>query len=251
MPFGMVQVSPDNGGQGGYDYKRDYIHGFSQTHLSGVGCGVVGELPMMPTTGEVGSTDQDGYRSTFSHANEQAEPGYYRVHLDRYDTDVELTATTRTGWQRYAFPATDKANVLFDAARANMGVQGSQSRSRATTRSRAGSPRVASAPAAIVTAPTSRRSSTGRSRPTARGRTTRSHPARAARRTGRARTARGSRSTPARTRRCSSRSACPTPASRARGRTSPPRPRTGLRRDADRRARSLGADAPQGRDQRR
>src|SRR3954454_4363827 len=125
MPFGMVQVSPDNGGQGGYDYKRDYIHGFSQTHLSGVGCGVVGELPLMPTTGDVGSTEQDGYRSTFSHANEHAEPGSYRVHLDRYDTDVELTATTRTGWQRYTFPATEKANVLFDAARANMGVQGS------------------------------------------------------------------------------------------------------------------------------
>ena len=125
MPFGMVQVSPDNGGQGGYDYKRDYIHGFSQTHLSGVGCGVVGELPMMPTTGDVTTTDQSGYRSPFSHANEHAEPGFYRVHLDRYDTDAELTATTRTGWQRYTFPATDKANVLFDAARANMGVQGS------------------------------------------------------------------------------------------------------------------------------
>ena len=47
MPFGMVQVSPDNGGQGGYDYKRDYIHGFSQTHLSGVGCGIEGDVPFM------------------------------------------------------------------------------------------------------------------------------------------------------------------------------------------------------------
>src|SRR5215208_104118 len=68
LPFGMVQVSPDNGGQGGYDYKRDYIHGFSQTHLSGVGCGVVGELPVMPTTGAVTTSNQAGYRSTFSHA---------------------------------------------------------------------------------------------------------------------------------------------------------------------------------------
>src|SRR4051794_40503219 len=125
LPFGMVQVSPDNGGQGGYDYKRDYIHGFSQTHLSGVGCGVVGELPVMPTTGDIGSTDQGGYRSTFSHANEHAEPGYYRVKLDRYDTGVELTATPRTGWQRYSFPAGTQANVLFNTARANMGVQGS------------------------------------------------------------------------------------------------------------------------------
>ncbi|MCW2657352.1 MAG: alpha-mannosidase, partial [Jatrophihabitans sp.] len=39
-PFGMVQVSPDTGGQGGYDYKGTSIYGFSQTHLSGVGCGV-------------------------------------------------------------------------------------------------------------------------------------------------------------------------------------------------------------------
>jgi predicted alpha-1,2-mannosidase len=125
MPFGMVQVSPDNGGQGGYDYKRDYIHGFSQTHLSGVGCGVVGELPVMPTTGAVTATDQDQYRSPFSHAGEQAEPGYYRVRLDRYDTDVELTATTRSGWQRYTFPSTGPANVLFNTGRANMQVSGS------------------------------------------------------------------------------------------------------------------------------
>ena len=36
MPFGMVQVSPDNGGQGGYDYKRDYIHGFRRTSPASV-----------------------------------------------------------------------------------------------------------------------------------------------------------------------------------------------------------------------
>ena len=61
---------------------------------------------------DVTSTDQDGYRSTFSHADEHAEPGDYRVHLDRYDTDVELTATTRTGWQRYGFPATEFHQVI-------------------------------------------------------------------------------------------------------------------------------------------
>ena len=53
LPFGMVQVSPDNGGQGGYDYDNTRIDGFSQTHLSGVGCGALGELPIMPTTGAV------------------------------------------------------------------------------------------------------------------------------------------------------------------------------------------------------
>jgi putative alpha-1,2-mannosidase len=28
VPFGMVQVSPDTGGQGGYDYKAGAIYGF-------------------------------------------------------------------------------------------------------------------------------------------------------------------------------------------------------------------------------
>jgi predicted alpha-1,2-mannosidase len=121
-PFGMVQVSPDTGGQGGYDYKQSAIYGFSQTHLSGVGCGVAGELPMLPTTGPVDSVDADGYKSPFSHADEQASPGYYRVGLARYDVQAELTATARTGWQRYTFPATDAANVLFNTGRANQSV---------------------------------------------------------------------------------------------------------------------------------
>src|SRR3954449_4791816 len=83
-PFGMVQVSPDTGGQGGYDYQQTSIYGFSQTHLSGVGCGVAGELPIMPTTGAVSSVDPTVYRSAYSHTDEQASPGYYRVGLSTY-----------------------------------------------------------------------------------------------------------------------------------------------------------------------
>ncbi|MGN9815025.1 GH92 family glycosyl hydrolase [Streptomyces sp. SD11] len=125
-PFGMVQVSPDTGGQGGYDYQQDKIHGFSQTHLSGVGCSVMGELPIMPTTGAVDSVDPNAYRSTFSHDDEDAEPGYYRVGLKTYDIDAELTATSRTGWQRYTFPSTDRANVLFNTGKANQKVYSSE-----------------------------------------------------------------------------------------------------------------------------
>ncbi|MFB6931905.1 GH92 family glycosyl hydrolase [Streptomyces chartreusis] len=125
-PFGMVQVSPDTGGQGGYDYQQDKILGFSQTHLSGVGCSVMGELPLMPTTGAVDSVDPDVYRSEYSHDDEDAEPGYYRVGLKKYGIDAELTATPRTGWQRYTFPSTDRANVLFNTGRANQKVYGSE-----------------------------------------------------------------------------------------------------------------------------
>ncbi|WP_405810054.1 GH92 family glycosyl hydrolase [Streptomyces sp. NBC_00210] len=125
-PFGMVQVSPDTGGQGGYDYQQNKIHGFSQTHLSGVGCGVAGELPIMPTTGAVDRVNPDDYRSTYSHADEKAEPGYYRVNLKTYGIDAELTATQRTGWQRYTFPSTGAANVLFNTGKANQKVYDSE-----------------------------------------------------------------------------------------------------------------------------
>lgn len=125
-PFGMVQVSPDTGGQGGYDYQQNKIHGFSQTHLSGVGCGVAGELPVMPTSGAVTSVDPDTYRSAYTHDDERAEPGYYRVKLTSYDIDAELTATARTGWQRYTFPSAKPANVLFNTGRANQNVHDSE-----------------------------------------------------------------------------------------------------------------------------
>ncbi|EOD68069.1 GH92 family glycosyl hydrolase [Amycolatopsis vancoresmycina] len=125
-PFGMVQVSPDTGGQGGYDYLQNAIYGFSQTHLSGVGCGVMGELPVMPTTGSVDNVDKDAYKSAYSHADEHAEPGYYRVGLQKYGINAELTATARTGWQRYTFPSTGQANVLFNTGQANQSVKDSE-----------------------------------------------------------------------------------------------------------------------------
>ncbi len=126
VPFGMVQVSPDTGGQGGYDYKATSIYGFSQTHLSGVGCGVMGELPVMPTVGSVDNVDINAYKSEFSHSDEAAQPGYYRVGLSRYGVNAEVTATQRTGWQRYTFPASGAANVLFNTGKSNQTVLDSE-----------------------------------------------------------------------------------------------------------------------------
>ncbi|WP_420707284.1 GH92 family glycosyl hydrolase [Streptomyces sp. NRRL F-2799] len=114
VPFGMVQLSPDTGHNTGYDYAQDRIRGFSLVHLSGVGCGLGGDLPVLPTTGDVTTTDYAKYAARFSHDDESASPGYYRVGLDS-GIEAELTATARTGVQRYTFPATDKANVLLNA----------------------------------------------------------------------------------------------------------------------------------------
>ncbi|MFG2947195.1 GH92 family glycosyl hydrolase [Streptomyces adustus] len=114
VPFGMVQFSPDTGHNTGYDHSQNHIRGFSLVHLSGVGCGLGGDLPVLPTTGDITETDYAKYEAEFSHDTEQASPGYYKVALKSGIT-AELTATARTGVQRYTFPATDKANVLLDA----------------------------------------------------------------------------------------------------------------------------------------
>lgn len=114
VPFGMVQFSPDTGHNTGYDYSQNHIRGFSLVHLSGVGCGLGGDLPVLPTTGDVTETDYAKYEAEFSHDSEQAAPGSYKVGL-KTGIEAELTATARTGVQRYTFPATDKANVLLNA----------------------------------------------------------------------------------------------------------------------------------------
>jgi putative alpha-1,2-mannosidase len=95
LPFGMVQLSPDNGGQAGYDYDNTRIDGFSHTHLSGVGCGALGEVRVMPTTGAVDSDSPGRFGSHYRHDTEAARPGYYGVDLTKYGIRAELTATTR------------------------------------------------------------------------------------------------------------------------------------------------------------
>ncbi|MFI7343750.1 GH92 family glycosyl hydrolase [Streptomyces sp. NPDC050085] len=116
VPFGMVQFSPDTGHNTGYDYSENHIRGFSTVHLSGVGCGLGGDLPVLPTTGDITSTDYAKYAAEFSHDDESASPGYYKVGL-KTGIEAELSATRRTGVQRYTFPDkdTDKANVLINA----------------------------------------------------------------------------------------------------------------------------------------
>ncbi|WP_044365323.1 GH92 family glycosyl hydrolase [Streptomyces natalensis] len=115
VPFGMVQLSPDTGHTTGYDYDDDHIRGFGSVHLSGVGCGLGGDLPVLPTTGDLTETDDAKYAAAYRHDGESARPGYYRVRLTSYGgITAELTATARTGRQRYTFPATDKANVLLN-----------------------------------------------------------------------------------------------------------------------------------------
>jgi predicted alpha-1,2-mannosidase len=122
VPFGMVQLSPDTpirgwDGSSGYHYSDSAIQGFSHTHLAGTGVGCLGDVLLMPTVGDVhleAGAPGHGYTSRFSHADETATPGYYRVFLRDPKVTAELTATARCGFHKYTFPATDQAHFVLD-----------------------------------------------------------------------------------------------------------------------------------------
>jgi predicted alpha-1,2-mannosidase len=128
-PFGMVQLSPDTQVRhfrqsypwaSGYNHADSSILGFSHTHFSGSGHSDLGDVLLMPYSGETklepGYPERpfSGYRSRFSHDQEKAEPGYYAVRLKDHEVDVELTASERVGLHRYRFGRDAPAKLILD-----------------------------------------------------------------------------------------------------------------------------------------
>ncbi|MBZ9632388.1 GH92 family glycosyl hydrolase [Salegentibacter sp. LM13S] len=125
VPFGMIQLSPDNGISdwdwcSGYHISDNIIAGFSHLHLSGTGIGDLADLLFMPVnreidlTTEVRSREDIPYKSKFSHENEESKPGYYQVFLDDHQINVELTSSLRTGYSKYTFTEADTQSVVLD-----------------------------------------------------------------------------------------------------------------------------------------
>lgn len=125
LPFGGIQISPDTDEHfydcaSGYKWNRQSIQGFSLTHLSGTGIPDMGDFLFMPITGEVkleAGTDDNpdvGYRSRFSHDDEEAHPGYYRVQLNDYGVKAEMTAGLRAGMFRFTYPSAGSQKLLLD-----------------------------------------------------------------------------------------------------------------------------------------
>lgn len=117
-PFGMIQTSPVTGAVGWrycseYMYADSIIWGFTQTHLNGTGCMDLGDILVMPFTGERHRT-WDAYRSSFSKTSENATPGYYTVTLHQAKVKAELTATTHAALHRYTYEQADSASILID-----------------------------------------------------------------------------------------------------------------------------------------
>lgn len=111
---------------GGYEYTSNRISGFSLTHLMGTGCaGATGDIPFMPYTGDITSSPADDqraeiYGSTFSHDDEIAQAGYYKLKLQN-GVSTELTTTPRTGSGRFAYPAGKPAVMLVRTANSETG----------------------------------------------------------------------------------------------------------------------------------
>jgi predicted alpha-1,2-mannosidase len=113
VPFGMIQWGPDTRPDGWYHYEDPTIRGFSLTHISGAGCPIYADVPILPWTGDItgpGSAPQ--YSLAFSHAHEQARPGYYAVEFDN-GVKTELTVSARAGIGRFLFPAGTVRNLLI------------------------------------------------------------------------------------------------------------------------------------------
>jgi predicted alpha-1,2-mannosidase len=129
LPWGLCKAGPDtradNGAPsvfhcGGYLYQDPYIYGFTHNRLEGTGVPDYGNIAVMPFAAVAnGITQRAGHQSTYSHATERAEPGYYAVTLDQPKVRVEIAATTRCAHHRYTFlaPAPGQG-VLIDFATA-------------------------------------------------------------------------------------------------------------------------------------
>ena len=116
LPFGMIQVGPDNGTSGwdwssGYNYSDTMIAGFSHTHLSGTGVGDLCDISVLPM---VGVPDTNLVRSSFSHKEERSSPGFYGVRLRDFKVYAEMTASLRCAMHRYAYPKSDSSYIRFN-----------------------------------------------------------------------------------------------------------------------------------------
>ncbi len=135
-PFGMVQLSPQTNFEvmfedgkyntetyaycAGYQHKDSTIIGFAHTNFSGTGHSDLGDLLVMPTTGNLvldpleTKEGEKGFYSTFLHSSEEASPGYYKVDLDSYGIQAEMTASERVGFHQYTFPKSNDAHIVLD-----------------------------------------------------------------------------------------------------------------------------------------
>lgn len=119
LPNAMVQLSPVTQFRSGsgYQYEDTVIYAFTHTSK---GHWNLCHIPLMPATGTIAP---DNYQSGYSHANETARPGYYRVFLERYGVNAELTSTLRCAFHKYTFKGQKDKKLIADLGISNERVR--------------------------------------------------------------------------------------------------------------------------------
>lgn len=116
MPFGLIQVGPETGNCrweycAGYQHRDSMLDGFSQNRLNGTGLPDLGDLLMLPFSGDA---SRAVYRSRFDKTSERAAPGYYGVRLSDDSIQAEMTATEHVALHRYVYDGVGPAHLLID-----------------------------------------------------------------------------------------------------------------------------------------
>ena len=102
VPFGLVQPSPDSGNDdwkycSGFNIADETLIGFSQNHLNGTGCRDLGDVLLLPFSGEV-LPAAVGYDK----ASQELAPGYYAVSLEN-GVKARMTATERVAQYQFLY----------------------------------------------------------------------------------------------------------------------------------------------------
>ncbi|MEU4521262.1 GH92 family glycosyl hydrolase [Amycolatopsis sp. NPDC024027] len=152
-PFGMLAWSPTStrgdqtstGAANGYQYDVTRLRGFSLTHVNGAGCnpGAAGDVPILPFAGDVTSspsadTADAVYASNFTHADEAATPGRYRLGLQNGVT-TDVAATERTAIGTLSYPQGKPASLLFRTSNSLNGSEDAETHLDAANRRVTGS----------------------------------------------------------------------------------------------------------------
>jgi len=119
LPFGMMQWGPDTNADGWYHYGDKTIRGFSLTHISGAGCSIYADVPILPWIADLKIADlapgsAPELALPFSHAKESAQPGYYSVEFDN-GVKTELTVSARAGIGLFSFPPNVRPTLILKA----------------------------------------------------------------------------------------------------------------------------------------
>jgi predicted alpha-1,2-mannosidase len=115
LPFGMHTWTPQTGRNGDgwkYQYLKDNIRGFQQAHQCSSWSNDYNVFSFMPVIGQL-EVNEDRRASTFKHANEVAQPDYYKVMFDNGIT-TEMSPTERGAHIRFTYPKKEDAFLVLD-----------------------------------------------------------------------------------------------------------------------------------------